>query len=496
MKKGTVLGFDVSTTAVACGVRSTAGEENFVSVSMEGKTEWNGQPAHDLCELPVMILACLHQLKEKGWTFGKNGALSFSVRQHDMVLLDSDNHLLASALSWQCVVAEKEVHELRATGVEDAVGRIEARFILPKLIWALRRQSSLLRHLDKVMTTGDYIALMLTGNNRLSTSDGLSNGLLLQANKALASDVFTQISGQLSPSGITILPRWFPEPIQSGEVVGEVVCKRIPHQPENVWEQIAGMLQGWTLVSSLGDNHASGVGCGLADDETIVISGGTSGTVFRSCLSRSLVRGNAACFEYYAKRLLLMMLADCASWYERFVLQTYGSPDAFAQLDEIIGEVEPSMIRYIPKKLRNECGALSASLVDVASVQFSLAVDILALVRKMREEVADAPSIKKFVFTGGLFRSPLMREIMLAGIRMQEPKARVFVSTKQGPLANKSAALGAMVNAMVGKLSITGERQSKVVQELCPQAELDLDIGEETQLFYEAMISRAFCDAD
>ena len=57
------------------------------------------------------------------------------------------------------------------------------------------------------------------------------------------------------------------------------------------------------------------------DFETMVISAGTSGTINRVCRANVPLAGNAACFEYYKNRLLLMMLADCCKWYDRFVAQ-------------------------------------------------------------------------------------------------------------------------------------------------------------------------------
>jgi len=55
-----------------------------------------------------------------------------------------------------------------------------------------------------------------------------------------------------------------------------------------------------------------GVGSGLADRETLVLSLGSSGTVIRRCRPDAQLRGNAARFEYFEDSLLLEMLADCA----------------------------------------------------------------------------------------------------------------------------------------------------------------------------------------
>ena len=110
------LGADLSTTALSVGVRSEAGEEDFVSVPVAGQTTWQQQPGFDLEYLPQMILSALEKFAFRDWKFGIPGSLSFSVRQHDMVLMDADRMPLIPAISWECHVAEAEVLELEELG--------------------------------------------------------------------------------------------------------------------------------------------------------------------------------------------------------------------------------------------------------------------------------------------------------------------------------------------------------------------------------------------
>ena len=178
-------GFDLSTTGLALGVRSPSGKEAYAHTPIRGATRWRGQPAFKLEQVPRMLLTLLTTLEKHGWVFRKP-VISFAVRQHDMVLLGRANQLLMPVLSWQCNAATAEVEQLEQKGVERQVGRVEPRFILPKLAWALTQEPSLKREVAQVMTTGDWIAERLTGKARLSTSDAISNGLLDQKTKKLA----------------------------------------------------------------------------------------------------------------------------------------------------------------------------------------------------------------------------------------------------------------------------------------------------------------------
>jgi len=462
------IGIDLSTTAFAVGVRSTKGDEDFVSIPMSGVTKWNGQPAFRLEFVPPMFIEALEQLMRRGWTFGKNGVLSLSVRQHDMVLLNNEDKPLMPALSWQCNAAAEQVEELRKAGAQRVVGRIEERFILPKLMWALRQDSSLRGKLRHVMTTGDFIARMLTGRFSLSTSDALSNGLLDQDTKALAEGVMRKAN---------IDPAWFPMPIKSGTVVEKVQPPSLDDKASISWNGIKNILQGWLVVAGLGDNHAGGVGCGLKDLRTIVISAGSSGTVIRKARSFWQLKGKAARFEYYYDRLLLMMLPDCAVWYDRFV-KRFGEGKTLAQLDGLALQADlKRLVRVRQRRTESGWEEIYPKKWDklglaerVASTQASIALELLILTDKIISEVFgnSAPFITNFVLTGGLSQSAFFQQIFSGEVPFLPCVCRpkVWVSSHKGPLAHKSAALGAMINAMKGAGHYPD--LASAIKDLCP----------------------------
>lgn len=464
-KDARFLGLDISTTAVTAGVRGTHGEEDLAAIPMRGTCTWHGQPAIESATLPPMLAEALQKLEQKGWSFAMPGDLCASVRQHDMVLLGASGEVLIPFITWQCHAATAEVEQLRKLGAEQTVGRIEPRFILPKLKWALNLEPALAGKIRSVMTTGDYMALQLTGVGRLSTSDALSNGLLNQKTKELAVSAI-QMAGQD--------PAWFPAPIPSGAPVGTVAAG----QAAGAWRAVAEKLQGWTVRAGLGDNHAGGVGSGLADRETLVLSLGSSGTVIRRCRPDARLRGNAARFEYFDDSLLLEMLADCAVWYDRFVSAyntqglSYGELDKLNQLGSRAGIAD---LRFVGQA-QTDKGWKEVYPADwdalplgakVLSTQASIAVHMLRLTKDLLGEVLDTnvPPIQRFVITGGLSRSPLIQSVLQAGLRRLIPDGRVLVSSRQGPLANKGAVVGALFTAMVGTPGYPD--LASVIQQLC-----------------------------
>ena len=467
-KNARFLGLDISTTAVTMGVRDAQGDEDIAAVPMQGSTTWQGQPAVEPATLPGMLAEALDSLKEKGWSFTQPGDLCASVRQHDMVLLGASGEVLIPFITWQCNAATAEVDELRRAGVEASVGRIEPRFILPKAKWALRVEPALAGKVRRAMTTGDYMARQLTGVERLSMSDALSNGLLDQKTKALARDA-------IAKAGLD--PAWFPAPIESGAAVAKVDAAKAPE----AWRRVAASLQGWTVRAGLGDNHAGGVGSGLADRETVVLSLGSSGTVIRRCRPDARLKGNAARFEYFDDSLLLMMLADCAVWYDRFVREYNSEGVSYAELNRLALAARPADLLFVGQAKAAQ--GWSEVYADgwanlplggkVLSTQASIAVHMLRLVKDLLAEVldADGADIRRFVITGGLSRSELIQSALETGLRKLVPDCRVLVSSRTGPLANKGAVLGALFTAMVGTPGYPD--LSAVVEQLCALNEVD-----------------------
>lgn len=438
-------GFDLSTTGLGLGVRSARGDEAYVDTKMRGATKWKGQPAFDVQQTPKMMNTLLDELEDEGWTFDR-ASWSFAVRQHDMIVLDDEGELLIPALSWQCNAATSQVEQLRRQGAEEVVGRVEERFILPKLMWALSAQKTLRKSVAQVMTTGDWVAAMLTGKSRLSASDAVSNGLLVQKTKRLAAEVIQ--TAKLDPD-------WFPPVIQSGKVVCTVNSRPVKGA-NKAWMDVKQRLTGSKIVSSLGDNHATGVGCGLeeGDFETIVISAGTSGTINRVCRNNVPLAGNAACFEYYKDRMLLMMLADCCKWYDRFVARYAGEyADRMDELDAEIEQADLGQLRRVLHVNGKEIYPPDWEELSVgqqaASTQLSIMLELLLLTRGMLAEVQTSHQpISRYVLTGGLSQSTFFQQVFAAGVQLLSSKAKVLINARKGPLRYQTAAYGALLNAM------------------------------------------------
>jgi len=470
-KRLTALGIELSTTACSIGGRNAAGEEFYATVPMLGATKWNDMSAFDLTEVPGMIRACLVNLaKQLGLdeehyylAFAGNGALCMVVRQHDMVLVGNDGKLLMPALSWQANQATEQVQELKAQGAEAVVGPIEARFVLPKLLLALKLESGLREQIRYVMTTGDWInwimAGMMSRNCRLSTSDALCNGLLGQHTKLLAKEV-------IKKAGLD--PRWFPEPILSDRIVGKVQYSG----DDFGFGAVSCWLEGWQICADLGDNHATALGTGLVDGDlrTAFASFGTSGTVTRLCSPGAQLAGKAACFEFFDWRLLLAMLADCGARWTEFKAK-YADGKSDGELSRLAMEFEAAH-QASPAEDASEIPAFDDLPLpaQAATIQKMIGREMAGVLNIVLREVLDrdTPPIEKVVMTGGLIQSELLRGYftkVIQGLGLQ-----AFVSDRQGPLATQTGVAGGLIQALVANGTFPDRKAA--VQALCPLRQL------------------------
>jgi sugar (pentulose or hexulose) kinase len=450
------MALDVTTTECAIAVCDAEGREDYAATAMRGGLQWQHDaafPGFETAEVPLMIGELLQQLEAKGWSLRGAASqpryVSVSCRQHDLVLLNAAGQPLTPALSWQCNAATEDVAELRKRGVETTVGTIEPRFVLPKLRCVLRKDPALRPGIRTAFMTGDWIAYALTGQRTLSTSDALSNGLLAQSNRALAREVIQ--TADLDPA-------WFPEPAQSGSEVGTV----LPPAPtvEGSWNVVRDKLQGWRFVAGLGDNHASGVGCGMRDDHrTLVVSGGTSGTINLSCPAQAALpaSGKSLRFEFYGDSLLLLlMLGDCGAWYKRFLrdfaaeyqqdlnyLNMLALSSDWSRIRRVLHSDTEHTEGFAPEWAESTLGE------KVAATQFSIVLELLLRVKRMLEEVrgAGVPETETFILTGGLSQSLFFQQLFHAGIGCLAPGKAVKVSGRTGPLRYKTSAYGALINA-------------------------------------------------
>ncbi|MDO8668417.1 MAG: FGGY family carbohydrate kinase, partial [bacterium] len=358
-----------------------------------------------------------------------------------------------------------EVEYLRDQGVEEVIGRLEPQMALPKLLWALKQHPALKEKIGTVMTTGDFIAMQLTGVPTTSSSDAVSNGLIEQTSRKFADDFICSIHG--------LKYFWFPPVVQSGSLIP---WEKTSEYRSTDWCGVRSLLPGWRFIAGLGNYQAGAVGSGLDGLNTIIISAGTSGTVTRAVKFGTKIAGTPRQFEYFDYTLLLSIMADCASWYDRFVKE-FGQGKSHAALDGMIAPYGNVLCLPYPETPDAEFPGWFYQMpldTQVKTMQHSIAI---RLVRHFREIVGALPAseaehaIERVVLTGGLTRSQYFCKVLRDQLRFEDGfEGKIFVSSRTGPLANQAATLGALINALVG--AQTYPTLAVAIKALCPTREI------------------------
>jgi len=294
--------------------------------------------------------------------------------------------------------------------VTQSVGRIEERFILAKAVWAMGRDLNMVNDITRVMTTGDWFVAKLTDSWKLSTSDGVSNGLLDQKTKELSEVAlrYTSLTGLV------------PRPISSNQIVATV---SVPQADDAAWGVLKGRLAGWRIGASLGDNHGGAVSCLSEDDPTtMVASFGSSGTVICACSPDAELVGKAATFEFFGQRLLLSMLAKCGSVYDEFrreyvperTRNNHAEIDSHAELVSGSGVVRLDQAPVLhPHNWSSRTWQQKTAIMQLSIVKYMLQeAEIIIQEVKGRQQ-----PISHCVLLGGLSRSPLVQQGMRLGLQ-------------------------------------------------------------------------------
>lgn len=182
-----------------------------------------------------------------------------SGQQHGFVALDADDRVLRPAKLWCDTETAAEAREL-----SQELGRsIPAGFTASKILWFKRHEPDRYARLRRVLLPHDYMNLHLTGRAVMEAGDASGTGFFDAAERRFDQRAMQSIDPDL---GACLPPLVGPD-----EAIGVV--------REPVAEAL-GLARGVQVAPGSGDNMLSALGAGAVEPGTLVISLGTSGTLF------------------------------------------------------------------------------------------------------------------------------------------------------------------------------------------------------------------------
>lgn len=454
------VGIDYGTEQIKVGVHGN-GKFDLVVIPNVAPVKFCGEPAFNVEDSIKFANDGIEKLKVEGWDFSSVMGVSFSVRQHELVLLDKNMEPIGPAISWQSGIATEEVKQLIEQKLHEVMGSLpEERFVPVKLMWLLKQDSSLKDNIHRVMTLDAYLAYILTGKEHLSRSEAQSNWLL-DINGDLAEDVLKLMG---------LEPEWFPEVIDAGELVGAVNLDY--SSPE--LRKLTTCLNGAGVYAGRGDNDSLAHGLCQVDFITINMSAGTSGTVVRLAEIIWKLLGKVGHFDYDRKILLLAILKKCGSWYSEF-FRAHCNGHSHRYIDSLTANPRNKFkILYLRDGESYPEGFNKLTLTNkFRSIEASIALELLLLLKTILLEVdeSSAPAIERVGIIGGISASKFFTSILYGGLNLILPNAVLVKGSAPGKFSEHSAALGALITAMA-----EGEGWDKLVElmkKYCTTEELE-----------------------
>ncbi len=185
--------------------------------------------------------------------------LGVSGQQHGLVALDEAGAVLRPAKLWCDVEAVAE-----ATALSAASGRaVPPGFTAPKLLWMKAQEPELFAQLHRVCLPHDWLNLQLSGVWATDHGDASGNGLY----DPLVGDYDAQAVAWVDAKLSDKLPPLNTHDVWHGTLLPNLAQK-------------FGLPEGLQIAVGSGDNMMSALGAGACRDGVLVVSLGTSGTLF------------------------------------------------------------------------------------------------------------------------------------------------------------------------------------------------------------------------
>ncbi len=185
--------------------------------------------------------------------------LAVSGQQHGAVVLDGSGRVVRPAKLWCDTATAAEARELAQT-----LGRaVPTGFTASKLLWLCRHEPAAFARVRHVLLPHDYVNFALTGQYSMEYGDASGTGW------------FDPVSRQWDPQAVAAiapnLAALLPPFVLPGGLAGTVTAAAAAR---------FGLPEGLPVATGGGDNMMSALGSGATVPGVVVVSLGTSGTIF------------------------------------------------------------------------------------------------------------------------------------------------------------------------------------------------------------------------
>lgn len=259
---GLVVGVDVGTQSVKALAIDVPGQRVRARASVALDLIPGLPPGHAE-QHPDSWLAALEGALQGLWRQGvvasEVEALGVSGQQHGLVVLDADGTVIRPAKLWCDTSTAAEAAEL-----SERIGRaVPTGFTASKVLWLARHEPDAWARARHVLLPHDFVNHALTGDLSMEAGDASGTGWFDPAARRFDPAAMDAIDPRLA----SLLPELRGADAWAGRVTTRAAAR-------------FGLAEGTPVSMGGGDNMMSAVGSGAAGPGVVVVSLGTSGTVF------------------------------------------------------------------------------------------------------------------------------------------------------------------------------------------------------------------------
>ncbi|MGE4619222.1 MAG: xylulokinase [Planctomycetota bacterium] len=279
------------------------------------------------------VIEVVHQLTENDKVDAMSIAgIGISGQQHGSVFVDENDRVVRAAKLWCDTSTADEARELT-----DKIGRaVPVGFTASKVTWLARNEPDHWQRTNGVLLPHDFINLRLTGQRTMEAGDASGTGWFDVRKRCFDEEAVSAVDPELAGK----LPRL----LETGEAAG-TVCPAAAQQ--------LGIPEGVLVAPGGGDNMMSAIGSGATRAGTVVMSLGTSGTVFTRC-DEPVIDPEGLIAPFCSSDgawLPLLCVMNCTNVTEE-VKNGYfpNDPDALERLTDLAAAVEPGCggVSFVP----------------------------------------------------------------------------------------------------------------------------------------------------
>lgn len=329
-----LLGIDLGTSSVKVAIVDAATLQVVASTGYEYPID---HPAPGFAEQDpagwweAVVQAVRSALGDSDVSASDIAGIGVAGQMHGLVCLGADHQPVHPAIIWADSRATTEVEELAAFQESSTVtlpGPPAAGFAGPSALWLSRHRPDVLAQTAWCLLPKDYVRFRLTGQIHSEPSGAGSTWLFDIAEATWAPAVVERCGLHMAQ---------MPPICDSTDVCGTVT-------PDAA--SALGVAAGIPVVAGSADLPAQALGHGIIRPETVFVTVGTGGQVFRPLLSPQIDRG-AGIYVYphnvpgrwYAQAAILA--GGLSLRWLRDLLGMQGKTDAYAHLSLLAGEIDP-----------------------------------------------------------------------------------------------------------------------------------------------------------